>query len=207
MPTRPPPRLFLLSPAHAGGVRAGLLLNPRAPFPLARQFHAGGLPLSIAFAFTSGLYFRGKISYASRFAQIETGDLIRVITSNAGLMDPATIVGPREFGAFGTTEIDPADPNYYKPLRRHARVLARKIGAEGEAILLGSIATPKYRDILLEAFGSRLFFPSDFVGRGDMSRGALLLRAAHAGRELPYRMVLGAVLTGKRTAGPRASQS
>jgi hypothetical protein len=200
MPPALSARVFLLSPAHAGGTRAGLLLNPRAPFSLARQFQSEGLTLGEVFAFASGLYFRGKITYATRFARIEESDLIRVITSNAGLVDPAQRIGPRELAAFGVTDIDVANPKYYKPLRRDARALARQLRPDGTAILLGSIATPKYRDLLLEAFGSRLLFPNEFVGRGDMSRGALLLRAAKAGQELNYESVLGAILTGKRAA-------
>ncbi len=53
-------------------------------------------------------------------------------------------------------------------------------------VLLGSVATAKYLDVLSGVFGDRLSFPSDFVGRGDMSRGALMLRAAAAGAELEY---------------------
>ena len=205
MPPALSSRIFLLSPAHAGGIRAGLLLNPRAPFPLARQFQNEGLPLGEVFAFASGLYFRGKITYAMRFARIEEGDLIRVITSNAGLVNPTLRIGPRELAAFGVTDIDVADPKYHKPLRRDARVLARQLSPDGRAILLGSIATPKYRDLLLEAFGNRLLFPHEFIGRGDMSRGALLLRAAKAGQELTYESVLGTILTGKRA--PKVSPS
>ena len=207
MPSALASRVFLLSPAHAGGTRAGLLLNPRAPFPLARQFQSGGLPLAEVFAFASGLYFRGKITYAMRFARIKEGDLIRVITSNAGLVDPTHRIGPLELAAFGTTDIDIADPRYHKPLRGDARMLARQLRPDGTAVLLGSIATPKYRDILLEEFGNRLLFPSEFVGRGDMSRGALLLRAAEAGQELRYESVLGAILTGKRAPEIRPSTS
>jgi hypothetical protein len=196
------PRLFLLSPAHVGGLRAALLLNPKAPFALAREFHTKGLSLAAVFTFASGLYFRGKITYASHFAQATRGDLVRVITSNAGLVDPATPVGPTEITAYGATDIDLLDPRYHRPLLRHARALAKKIGPDGTVILLGSIATPKYRDLLLRVFGDRLLFPRDFVGRGDMSRGALLLRAARANRELPYEKVRDAVLTGRRA--PRA---
>lgn len=198
MPPCTPPRIFLLSPAQAGGVRARLLLNPNAPFALARQFQNDGLTLAQVFTFSSGLYFRGKITYATRFAENETKDLIRVITSNAGLLDPNTIIGPLELIKFGTTEIDAADPKYYQPLRKDAKSIIRQLEPNSPAILLGSIATPKYRDVLLDVFGSRLLFPSDFVGRGDMSRGALLLRAAKAGQELNYESVSGAVLTGKR---------
>ncbi|MDB6169937.1 MAG: hypothetical protein JWM88_2801 [Verrucomicrobia bacterium] len=191
----------MLSPAHAGGTRARFLLNPRATFALAREFHAQGLPLSAVFAFASGLYFRGKITYAERFASEAAGDVVRVITSNAGLVDPRMRVGPAELAAFGATEIEAGDPAYHRPLRRAARGLRRRLGPAAEVVLLGSIATPKYRDVLLEIFGGQLLFPSDFVGRGDMSRGALLLRAARAGEELPYATVRNAVLTGRRASG------
>lgn len=193
------PRVFLLSPANMAGVRAKFLLNPKAPFPLARKFHDKGLPLAEVFTFTSGLYFRGKINYARHFASANRRDIVRVITSNAGLVDPDTVVGPREIAAYGMTEIDPADPKYHGPLRRDAQRLAQRTGG-GPVILLGSIATPKYRHVLLDVFGERLFFPIDFVGRGDMSRGALLLRAVEADEELAYASVHDAVFTGRRAA-------
>jgi hypothetical protein len=53
-------------------------------------------------------------------------------------------------------------------------------------VLLGSVATTKYLDVLRDVFAESLCFPADFVGRGDMSRGALLLRSASAGTELAY---------------------
>jgi hypothetical protein len=198
VPPISPPRVFLLSPAQASGVRARLLLNPKASFALARQFQHEGVSLAQIFSFSSGLYFRGKITYATRFTENKASDLVRVITSNAGLLEPNKIIGPGELIKFGKTEIDAADPRYNKPLRRDAELINRQLGGEGVAILLGSIATPKYREVLLDVFGSRLLFPNDFVGRGDMSRGALLLRAAKTGQELNYESVLGAILTGKR---------
>ncbi len=191
-------RVFLLSPAKVSGARAGLLLNPRATFALARQFHAEGLPLADIFTFASGLYFRGKITYARRFANLDNKELVRVITTNAGLLNPLTHLTPKTLRAFGEVDIHEDNPDYHKPLRRTAKALARRLAPDGTAILLGSIATAKYRDVLLEVFGDRLVFPSDFVGRGDMSRGGLLLRAARAGTELPYASVRGAILKGKR---------
>jgi hypothetical protein len=188
--------LFLLSPAKVSGVRAGLLLNPHAPFALARQFRGQGLSLAEIFTFASGLYFRGKITYARRFAR--RGEVIRVITTNAGLLDPVTHFTPEGLRAFGAVDIHEHDPRYHKPLRRDAKSLAARLASDGVAILLGSIATAKYRDVLLEVFGERLMFPSDFVGRGDMSRGGLLLRATRAGTELPYISVRGAIFKGKR---------
>lgn len=191
-------RIFLLSPAKVGGVRARLLLNKKAPFPLARTFHRQGLPLADIFSFASALYFRGKIAYARRFADSARGELIRVITATAGLLDPDTHVTPQALRLFGKIDIHEDDPRYHKPLRRDATALARDLAPDGVAILLGSIATAKYRDILLETFADRLLFPADFVGRGDMSRGGLLLRAARAGTELAYIPVRGAILKGKR---------
>ena len=66
------------------------------------------------------------------------------------------------------------------------------------AVLLGSIATNKYVDPLTQVFGERLLFPKDFIGRGDMSRGGLMLRHAAAGQELEYIPVATAVRHGKR---------
>jgi hypothetical protein len=194
-------RIFLLSPARVNGVRAGLLLNPAAPFALAREFRSQGLPLADIFTFASGLYFRGKITYARHFTQ--RGELIRVITTNAGLLDPLTHFTPEGLRAFGEVDISEDDPRYHIPLRRDAEALARKLAGDGVAILLGSIATAKYRDVLLDVFGERLMFPSDFIGRGDMSRGGLMLRAMRAGTELPYISVRGAIYKGRRA--PRIS--
>lgn len=191
-------RIFLLSPAKVGGIRAGMLLNPKAPFPLASQFHSTGLPLADIFSFASALYFRGKIAYARHFADPARGDLIRIITATAGLIEPDRLFTPAELRAFGRVDIHADNPRYHAPLRRDARALTESLASNGTAILLGSIATPKYRDLLLEAFGDRLVFPQDFVGRGDMSRGGLMLRAARARTELPYVSVRGAVLKGKR---------
>lgn len=191
-------RVFLLSPARVDGVRAGYMLNPEARFELARRFRSEGLPLAEVFTFTSGLYFRGKITYARAFARPAAGDLVRVITSNAGLVDPERPLAPDDLRAFGGVPIDPAEPRYREPLRRDARELARRLADDGVAILLGSIATAKYRDVLLDAFGERLVFPRDFGGRGDMSRGGLLLRAARDGAELDYAVVAGAVVRGRR---------
>lgn len=197
-------RIFLLSPAKVSGVRAGYLLRPEATFALARQLREQGLPLADIFSFASGLYFRGKIAYARRFAD-RTHDLIRVITSNAGLVEPDRLLSIAQLRRYGKVDIHADDPRFTRPVRRDARHLAASLQPDGQVILLGSIATSKYRETLLEVFGSTLVFPTDFVGRGDMSRGGLLLRAVRDGRELSYASVAGAVLTGKRAARLSAS--
>ena len=73
-----------------------------------------------------------------------------------------------------------------------------QLPSESRVVLLGSIATGKYVDVLLDNFGDRLLFPGDFVGRGDMSRGGLLLRCAVDRCELSYIPVRGAIRKGKR---------
>jgi hypothetical protein len=193
-------RVFLLSPAHCGGERARLVLSERAAFDLARRVRTGpGAPLGEVFAFLSGLYFRGKLSYARAFAQPPDGHTgVLVITPSDGLRpadEPVNLEGLRRFAS---VDIEGDDPRYRKPLDRDARRLAQRIGAAGEVVLLGSIATGKYIDPLLTVLGEQLRFPADFVGRGDMSRGGLLLRCARAGTELTYVGVRDAVRRGPR---------
>ena len=179
-------RVFLLSPAHCGGLRARLLMSERASFDLAQRVRdSAGAPLSEVFSFLSGLYFRGKLTYARAFAQPpDTGVL--VITPTDGLRPADEPVDLARLRRFATVDIDGDDPRYREPLDRDARALAGRIGAHGEVVLLGSIATGKYIEPLLAALGKRLKFPADFVGRGDMSRGGLLLRCARVGIELTY---------------------
>jgi len=191
--------VYLLSPAHAGGVRAALLLRPGAAFPLARAVQSlDGAPLGQVFTFTSGLYFRGKLAYAEAFARPPRGvPPALVIAPGAGLVPPGRRVNERDLRAFAAVPVDPDDARFRGPLLRDALALALA-APRAEVVLLGSIASRKYVDVLLEAFGDRLLFPADFVGRGDMSRGGLLLRCARAGAELACLPVAGAVRRGRR---------
>ena len=181
-------RIFLLSPAHCGGGRAQLLLNERAQFDLARRVRGdGGAPLGEVFSFMSGLYFRGKLAYASAFASPprRVGG-VSVITSSDGLCDAGEAVDLARLRRFATVDIGAGDSPFRAALARDARRLAKAAGDDCEVVLLGSIATEKYVAPLLAAFGARLRFPSAFVGRGDMSRGGLLLRCVREGCELEY---------------------
>jgi hypothetical protein len=182
-------KVFLLSPARSNGRRMGYLLRQNPGFPLAQRFQENGAALGELFQFASGLYFRGKLSYARAFG---SG---LVIAPGRGLVDPDTRVVPDELRAMGEVPLDLADDSYRLPLERAIHELA---ATPAEVVLLGSIATGKYADILLDALGDRLLFPSEFVGRGDMSRGGLLLRAVSAGVELSYSPLLGAIRRGKR---------
>jgi hypothetical protein len=197
--------VFLLSPANCGGARARMVAAPAAEFELARQLRSReGALLGDVFSFVSGLYFRGKLAYARRFASPPdpadpaTGGGVLVITPNAGLRSADTSVTLQSFHAFAGTSIDIANPAYRQPLERSARSLLDCAGPECDVVLLGSIASGKYVEVLQPIFGDRLVFPPAFVGRGDMSRGGLMLRCVDAGTELEYAPVTGAVRTGKR---------
>jgi hypothetical protein len=195
-----PRRIFLLSPAHCGGKRAGFLLNDAATFDLARRLCApGGAPLGEVFSFLSGLYFRGKVAYARAFANPPRGmPGALVITSNRGLIPPETPLTVESLRDFGCTDIATGDPRYREPLERDAHELARKAGGACEVVLLGSVATPKYVEVLRAILGDRLRFPAEFAGRGDMSRGGLMLRCVDERRELTYVPIDGSPRRGTR---------
>jgi hypothetical protein len=193
-------RIFLLSPANVGGKRAQLLLNPAASFELALRLHSGAqVSLGEAFAFMSGLYFRGKLAYARSFARApddRTGVLI--ITSNRGLVSADALVTAKELRSYSDVPIDARDERYSQPLIQDARALATACSNHCSIVLLGSIASGKYVDHLLPIFGNRLQFPQEFVGRGDMSRGGLLLRCVTENRILTHVSVSGALRRGQR---------
>jgi hypothetical protein len=193
----PRPRIFLLSPAHCGGKRAALLTRPEAAFDLAARLRSPfGAPLGEVFAFLSGLYFRGKIAYARRFALPPSDDLSSlVITSSRGLLPPGLPITPQLLQEFAEVPIDLREPRYLLPLREDVARLADSTPHNCEFVLLGSVASAKYVEPLTEVLGSRLLFPPLFAGMGDMQRGSLLLRAAAEGAELEYQPVLGATLS------------
>jgi len=188
-------RIFLLSPARCSGERANLIYREEASFPLALKLRAGEATLGETFSFLSGLYFRGKLAYAQRFA-LDPRD-VWVMTTNCGLLPPDMLVSVRKLRSMAAVPIHADEPRYTKPLKRSARRLCKEDG-QAEIILLGSIASGKYVDLLLDIFGERLKFPHEFVGRGDMSRGGLMLRCVEGGHELDYISVAGAIRNGKR---------
>ena len=193
-------RIFILSPANSGGERARLIFNPKARFDLARKLQRGErAPVGEIFSFLSGLYFRGKCVYARAFAR-PPGKLkgSYVITSNRGLMPLEQALTLEDLRNFAAVPIDPDEPRYAAPLELHAKKLAKAAGRDCQVVLLGSIGTKKYAEPLMEHFGERVLFPASFVGRGDMSRGGLLLRCVAENRELEYVPVSGAIRHGKR---------
>jgi len=177
-----------------------MILRKQARFDLAKRLRSPrGATIAEVFTFLSGLYFRGKIAYADAFACAANGHCgVFVITPTRGLVDARSIISVADLREFASVEIDETDPRYRRPLERSVRRLVKDLPPESDVVLLGSIATGKYVDIFLKHFENRLCFPADFVGRGDMSRGGLMLRCAADGRELRYISVKGAVRSGQR---------
>lgn len=179
-----PSKVFLLSPANLNGERARQLMSPTATFEAAQLYRSPeGVPIALAFAFMSALYFRGKIAYAMHFSDLEN---TYVIAPGFGLVAPAWTITEERMKILRRTPVDVRKRNYRKPLERDALALAQTLDSKSQVVLLGSVATGKYVDVLWPIFGRRLRFPTAFAGLGDMSRGGLLLRAVRANRELDY---------------------
>jgi hypothetical protein len=184
-----PRRIFLLSPASSGGKRAALLFNDRAEFDIAQRVREEpGAPLGEVFSFLSGLYFRGKLAYAREFQNPppRRAPGIQIITPTDGLYSPGTLITLKDLERFAAVPIDAEESRYRYPLERDAGKIAQRIGPRCQVVLLGSVATGKYVDVLLPIFGDRLVFPQEFIGHGDMARGGMLLQRAASGTELTY---------------------
>lgn len=188
-------RVYLLSPARAGGARYEMLIREQAQFDTAVRLRSGSATIAEVYSFISGLYFRGKVAYSSAFAAAPAGSPhALVIVPGRGLVSCETPVTLADLREIASVPVDETHEPYRSPLVESARALP----SECDVVLLGSIATAKYTEPLLEVFGERLKFPSEFVGRGDMSRGGLMLRRAASGERLTYVPVLGAVRKGSR---------
>ena len=192
-------RVFLLSPARLGGPRYTMLTRDRAGFDVAVKLRQGTATIGEVYSFISGLYFRGKMAYAEAFGAAPTGiPPSLVIVPGVGLVPPETHVDIEQLRTISNIPVDEANQRYRDALLEGARLIDQYAGPSCLYVLLGSIASGKYTGPLLEVFNDRLVFPIDFVGRGDMSRGGLMLRCARAGVELAYTPVRGAVRHGAR---------
>jgi len=192
-------RIFLLSPANASGIRGQRLLKTAAPSQLAWRLRQSGAPLGEVYQFISSLYFRGKLEYAEKFKNPPPGVPGVHIITGAGLMLPGTVIRLEELRRISATAIDAENSGYRVPLDRDLRQLRDLAGGETDVILLGSIATSKYVTPLLAVFGERLLFPEIFLGRGDMSRGSLLLKCCSAALPLRYLPAAGLEIGRKRS--------
>ena len=151
---------------------------------LARQLRAAELTLGAAFTFLSGLYFRGKLAYATAFAARQ--EHTAIITPTRGLQPADRFISLDLLREFASGDIDPDNRRYRRALEHDASELAEQLPHHARVILLGSIATGKYVDVLRPILGDWLHYPIDFIGRGDMSRGGLLLRRSRSGEPLEY---------------------
>ena len=180
-------RVFLLSPANCNGLRGRRLLERNSQSALASRLRKAGVPLGEVFSVLSALYFRGKLAYAQAFAHPPPAcPGILIITPTAGLTPHDTLIRLPKLRGFGRVPIHVDNRIYYSSLRRSAKQLGADIGTDCELVLLGSLATGKYLDILTPIFGNRLRVPAEFIGRGNMSRGGLMLRCVRENRELNY---------------------
>jgi hypothetical protein len=194
-----PQTVFLLSPAHCGGRRAQLLFREEAAFPLAVRMRETGAPIGEVFAFLSGLYFRRKLAYGHAFARRASAPHgVLVITPGLGLIDPDRVVTLADLRGIAEVGVAVDEPRYRTPLEGHAAALAASLTGDDRVVLLGSIATGKYVDVIERHLDGRLRFPAEFVGRGDMSRGGLMLRCVESRQELTYVPIAGAVRHGPR---------
>jgi hypothetical protein len=180
-------RVFVLSPADCNGIRARWILNKNSRAELAQRLRNGGAPLGEVFSFLSALYFRGKLAYALTFAAPPPGcPGIWLITPTTGLVQHDKLIRLAGLRGYRRGRIHVKSKSYCAALRRSAKALAAQTAEDCEIILLGSLATGKYLSILGPIFGRRLRVPEEFIGRGDMSRGGLLLRCVREARELKY---------------------
>ena len=94
-----------------------MLLNETADFYLARRVRQPqGAPIGEVFSFLSGLYFRGKLAYAGRFAN--PGDGVQVITTDRGLLSIDTPITADDLRSFSELAIDIHDRRYRESLER-----------------------------------------------------------------------------------------
>ncbi len=160
------------------------------------------------FSFISGLYFRGKAAYTNTFGRLPDGSAGGfVITPAAGLKFLHERVTVETLVGWARVAVDARNAAFTEPLIAHCHELLRVFGEPARYVLLGSVATDKYVAPLTRVLRERLLFPEQFAGLGDMSRGALLLRAARAGSELTYSPVLGATFLGRASASGRRRAS
>ena len=198
-------RVFVLSPANCNGLRARWILRKNSRSELAQRLRADGAPLGEVFSFLSALYFRGKLAYAQSFAEPPPAcPGVLIITPTAGLVPHDTIIRLARLRGFSRGRIHLKNRHYCSLLRRSATKLATQMGSDCELVLLGSIATRKYLDILAPVFESRLRVPEEFIGRGDMSRGGLLLHCVKDNRQLNY--IDAAIAPGSKPKRGRANK-
>lgn len=167
---------------------------------LARRLRAGSASLGEVFSFLSGLYFRGKLEYALTFARSVNGETreVHIITMIDGLVSPDTLISATDLDRYADYQGSAPAPT--SRLEATARALRDRVGQDAEVVLLGSVGTGKYTDVLTPIFGRRLLFPRDVLHAGQLARGAIFLQRARERQELEYVPVADIVRTGGRAS-------
>ncbi len=180
------------------------LRRPGSGSALAHRLRDAGVPLGEVFSFLSGLYFRGKLEYARAFARVpNAADGIHVITMTDGLVSPDARISADDLERYALC-VDGA-ASAVSTLEQTARMLSQRLGSDADVVLLGSVGTGKYTDLLVPIFGERLLFPRDVLHIGQLARGALFLRRAHDRDELEYMPVSEIARSGRRVSIKGAS--
>jgi hypothetical protein len=100
--------VFLLSPAYCGGSEPRCFCqvagNSISPSDAGRRATIGEV-----FSFLSGLYFRGKLAYGTKFGRS------LVITPGRGLLSPDTVVSMEELRAIAEIGVTVDEPRYRRP--------------------------------------------------------------------------------------------
>ena len=175
------------------------LRRPDAASALARRLREEGVPLGDVFNFLSGLYFRGKLEYARAFARApEARDGVHVITITDGLVSPDAPIFAADLERYARCADGTAAA--VAKLQATAVALSDRVGASADVVLLGSVSTGKYTDLLAPIFGDRLLFPRDVLHIGQLARGALFLRHARDREELEYMAVSEIIRAGRRVS-------
>ena len=175
------------------------LRRPGSGVALARRLREEGVPLGDVFSFLSGLYFRGKLEYARAFARSsEQHDAVHVITMTDGLVSPDARIVADDLERYA--QCPEGSASAVLTLEKTALELSRRLDANADVVLLGSVSTGKYTDLLAPIFRERLLFPRDVLHIGQLARGALFLRRAREGPELDYVPVSEIIRSGRRVS-------
>ena len=128
-----------------------------------------------------------------------------MITPNRGLLAPSVRMTLDDLARLAKTDIDPCAEEFRKPLQQDAKALAEALGPRGQPVLLGSIATPKYVDVLLVSLSAGASFPGRIRWSGRHEPWGSL--ASLCGRPLGTRLRAGAGSCPARRPATKAASS
>ena len=183
MPRCAQPRVFLLSPAHLGGERARILMRPEASFDLAarvrekrRCARRRDLRVSERALLPRQAHLRGRVrgGAASPRSRRPTSS---PPTAGWPPCTSASITRARPRWAASTSTARRGLSQAARARRQEAGEADRR--RRGGAARLGGV-DEVHRRARARCSSARLVCPVDFVGRGDMSRGSLMLQARRA---------------------------